>query len=253
LGNASLGLFHTTGSGEPVFYYTLTREGREAPTNTLLRPFLDVQLPDGVGLIFDEEMTGWYFPGQPLPDPPPASGDNPCSFKVRMTIADVNEFVDGYEHEAKLNGSITFSNFGGAPATWPIDDSTSRFHYLRVNPATREAEMNYHLEFEDGQGRRYTLDGRKFMQKDQNSIAEILQDYTTLFAKVADASGKELGSGLLKFRTFENLAAIGNLAAFLASFQVTGTDDPAIQLQARMRFLAFTGQFVGREYNPLAL
>jgi hypothetical protein len=32
---------------------------------------------------------------------------------------------------------------------------------------------------------------------------------------------------------------------------VTGTSDPAIQFQARMRFLAFTAQFVEREYDPL--
>ena len=39
------------------------------PTNTLLRPFLDVQLPDGVGMTFDEQMDGWYFPGQGTPAP----------------------------------------------------------------------------------------------------------------------------------------------------------------------------------------
>ena len=34
---------------------------------------------------------------------------------------------------------------------------------------------------------------------------------------------------------------------------ITGANDPAIQLQARMRFLAFTAQFVEREYDPIAL
>ena len=63
---------------------------------------------------------------------------------------------------------------------------------------------------------------------------------------------RETGTAYLKFRTFEDLAAVGSLAAFLASFQVTGTNDPVIQLQARMRFIAFTAQFVEREYDPLA-
>ena len=62
--NSSLGLFHTETGGEFGFYYMLTRATQAAlPTNTLLRPFLDVQLPDGVGMTFDEEMVGWYFPG----------------------------------------------------------------------------------------------------------------------------------------------------------------------------------------------
>ena len=57
------------------------------PTNTLLQPFLDVQLPDGVGMTFDEKMVGWYFPGEATPAPGregdltiaqriPASGDS---------------------------------------------------------------------------------------------------------------------------------------------------------------------------------
>ena len=66
------------------------------------------------------------------------------------------------------------------------------------------------------------------------------------------AEPRETGTAYLKFRTFEDLAAVGNLAGFLASFQVTGTSDPAMQLQARMRFMAFTAQFVQREYDPLA-
>jgi hypothetical protein len=67
-----------------------------------------------------------------------------------------------------------------------------------------------------------------------------------------DGSLRETGTAYMKFRTFENLAATANLAGFLASFQITGTVDAAIQFQARMRFLAFTAQFVERQYDPLA-
>lgn len=273
-GNSSLGLLHTEADGNFGFYYTLTRAAG-LPTNTLLRPFLDVQLPDGVGMTFDEQMVGWYFPGQPTPAPGragdltiaariPASGDpegaTPCQFQARMTIADVNEFVDGYEHEAQLKGTISFGNFeGNAPATFTMAEPASRFNYLRINQATGEAEMRYHIEFQSTSGQRYAFDGTKYMQKDDGTAAvrDLLGDYTTLYCHVvelmADGSRRETGTALLKFRTFEDLAATANLAGFLASFQVTGTSDPAIQLQARMRFIAFTGQFVEREYDPLAL
>jgi hypothetical protein len=246
------------------------------PTNTLLRPFLDVQLPDGVGMTFDEEMVGWYFPGTPMPVPGrtgdltiaaqmPASGDPPagvaCKFDADMVIRDVNDFVDGYEHEAQLKGTITFGQFEDhAPATFSMDDAASRFHYLRVNPATGEAEMRYHVEFVSTAGRRYALDGTKYMQKDPdapNAIRDLLGDYTTLYSRITellpDGTQRGVGTALLKFRTFEDLAATANLAGFLASFQVTGTSDPAVQLQARLRFLAFTAQFVQREYDPLAI
>ncbi len=280
--NTSLGLFHVEADNQFGFCYMLTRMGvagdewTALPTNTLLQPFLDTQLPDGVGMTFDEQMVGWYFPGEATPTPDragdltigariPAAGDPQgavaCSFAVKMTIGDVNVFVDGVTHEAALQGTITFGQFedlGGATLT--LDANESRFNYLRINPLTREAEMRYHIVFQSPDGRRFQLEGVKYMQKDSsvggNDIAELLQDYTTLYAHVfqimPDGTAKELGTGYLKFRTFENLAATANLAGFLASFQIQGTTDLAIQFQARMRFLAFTAQFVQREYDPLA-
>jgi len=268
--NSSLGLFHTEAGGQSGFYYTLTRvAGKQMPTNTLLRPFLDTQLPDGVGMTFNERMVGWYFPGEGTPAPGrdgdltiaqriPASGDPPgaatCSFQATMTIRDVNEFVDGYEHQAQLSGTISFGQFEGrGPVTFPMDPANSQFHYLRVNLATGEAEMNYHIEFLDGGGRRFMLDGVKYMEKD---VGDPLQDYTTLYCHVAEqqaGGARETGTALLKFKTFEDFAAVENLAGFLASFQIAGTSDPAIQFQARLRFIAFTAQFVQREFDPLGL
>jgi cholesterol oxidase len=276
LGNSSLGMFHTEANGQFGFYYMLTRvAGRDLPTNTLLQPFLDVQLPDGVGMIFDEKMDGWYFPGQGTPAPGrdgdltigariPATGAPAgavaADFSARMTIGDVNEFIDGYEHQAQLSGSIHFAQFEDlGDATFAMDAALSRFHYLRINPATREAEMEYHLEFAAADGRRFAFDGVKYMQKNsgQNAIADLLQDYTTLYCHVrqlfADGTSRETGTALLRFRTFEDLHAAASFAAFLASFQITGTSDPFVQFQARLRFLAFTAQFVEREYDPLAM
>jgi hypothetical protein len=276
----SLGLLHV--EGEPDrrrfgFYYTLTRTAdTKIPGNTLLRPFLETRVPDGVGLIFDEEMQGWYFPGMftskpgrpgdlELPARVPADGAAPagaveCSFKLRMTVRDINEFVEGSAHEAGASGELRFGKFEEyAPAIIVVDPKRSRFNYLRVNEATGEGEMNYHLEFRSIEGRRFIFEGRKYMQKDRSTgpdaVREVLDDYTTLYCHVYESGIqlRELGTALLKFRTFEDLPAIGNLAGFLRSFSATGTTDPLIRLQAQMRFLGFTAQFVQREYDPLAL
>jgi hypothetical protein len=67
-----------------------------------------------------------------------------------------------------------------------------------------------------------------------------------------DRPPTELGTAYLKFKTFEDLAAVRNLTDFLRSFKITGTSDPFLQLQGQMRFLAFTAQFVLREYDPIA-
>ena len=69
--------------------------------------------------------------------------------------------------------------------------------------------------------------------------------------QLKDGTLRETGTAYMKLRTFENLAAVANLAELLASFQTTGTAEAAIQFQAQMRFLAFTAQFVERQYDPL--
>jgi hypothetical protein len=134
---------------------------------------------------------------------------------------------------------------------------------VEVNETTGEAEMRYHLEFASPEGRQFYLEGRKYMQKNTPvgvgavpAVQELLQDYTTLYSHLWERKDGQpdthLGVAYLKFHTFEDLAAVGNLVGFLGSFQVTGTDDPVIQMQARLRFLAFTAQFVQTTYDPLA-
>ena len=273
----SIGIFHSDSEGEFGFYYMLTKTDKKAlPTNTLLSPFLDVYLPDGLSLIFNEEMVGWYFEGARTPAPgrtgdltiaqrvpttgTPAGGVD-CKFDLHMTARDVNEFIDAPEHEAELDGTITFGKFQGASeVTYTVDSQHSRFNYLDVNPATGQAEIRYHLAFATPDGRGFYLNGVKYMQKDSGGglrgMQELLEDYTTLYCHIYETksgqSDTQVGLGYLKFRTFEDLAAVGNLAGFLASFEVTGTKDPVLQIQARMRFLAFTAQFLQLEYDPLA-
>jgi hypothetical protein len=274
LDNLSLGIFHSDPSGNIGFYYMLTRtDMKTLPTETLLKPFLDVYLPDGLSLTFDEEMVGWYFEGATTPPPGdltiadliPTSGKPgtgvDCKFDVKMTARDINEFIDAPEHEAQMQGSITFAKFlGEEQVSYVVDSQNSRFNYLEVNLATGEAEMRYHLVFSRPDGRRFYLEGRKYMQKDSGDalrgMPEVLWDYTTLYCHIYEVkSGQadtQVGLGYLKFKTFEDLAAVGNLVGFVGSFQVTGTNDPVIQMQARMRFLAFTAQFVQITYDPLA-
>jgi hypothetical protein len=275
-GPDSLGLFHletsSGGSAQFSFYYTLRRStANDLPATVFLEPLLNIRLPDGVGMTFAEEMVGYYFPG--LSVPPGREGDlqieakipatgqpegsMECSFQVRMRIADLNEFLESSEHEARVEGTIHAGAFADqGEVTYHLDPLKSSFNYLRVNPETQEAEMLYRLYFRDNQNTEYLFHGRKYMQKDLRGgivgVQEILHDYTTLYCHVTEtASGKELGVGLLKFKTFENVQAIGSFAQFLASFEVTGTSNPVLKAQAKLRFLAFTNQFILREYDPL--
>jgi cholesterol oxidase len=272
----SFGIFHlredpATGQRQFGFYYLLHNTSRAGlPTSRLLDPVLNASLPRGVGLEFDETMEGWYFPDQhvtaggragdlEIRDRIPPGGATPCSFTVTMTVRDMNDFIEGSEHEANLSGTIRFGIFEGhSNAEFAVVPSKSRFNYLRVNPSTGEAEMRYFITFE-ANGRTFTFEGLKYMQKDESgpvrTTREVLDDYTTLYTHVYEdkLTGRvERGTGLVKFRTFEDLHAFGNLAGFLGSFRATGHSDPGVRLLALLKFYPFTGRFVQLEYDPLA-
>lgn len=278
LGPGGVGLFHVDtnpgGSEQFSFYYTLTRStAQEMPASAFLEPLLDIHLPDGLSMTFDEVMTGFYFPGLSVPATRegdegieariPESGNPagavPASFQVHMTVKDMNEFLQSPEHEARLNGTIHFGEFQGqGESSFVIDPDRSYFNYLRVNPETQEAEMRYQIYFQDLQKKDCLFFARKYMQRDWNTpmagVREILHDYTTAYCHLSEeASGKELGVGLVTFKTFQNLPAVESLLNFVKSFKVTGTDNPLIKAQAQLQFLAFTNQFVVREYEPLSL
>ena len=274
-GPPSLGLFQITsdssGRSQFGFDYTLRRsQAGQMPSTVFLEPLLDMRLPDGLHMEFDEQMVGYFFPGFSVSagrvgdlqiearvqaSAPPAGGVG-CSFQVHMLVRDLNEFFEGTEHEAQLSGTIQFGDFPGhGPATFTLDPLKSYFNYLRVNPETEEAEMDYHLYFLDGQKNEYLFFAKKYMQRDPNAkivgMQEVLHDYTTAYCHLTrTATGEELGTSLLKFKTFEDPAAVASFAQFLASFQVTGTDDPKLKAQGQLRFLAFTNQFIIREYEP---
>ena len=276
----SAGLLHTVetedGRQQLGFFYILTRVSQsEVPENTFLRSFLDVFLPSGIGMAFEEQMDGWYLGGfVPAGEGQAAdrviggqarAGDGPpgattCKLNLSLSIVDLNEFIDSEAHEAGVSGTVEFSSWQGGPAaSFRIDNRASRFYYLRVNETSGEAEVVYHLEFDSPAGRRFLFEGRKYMQKDDTGdlrgLREVVADYTTLYARLyelAAGSRAPLGAGLLRFRAFENAAATNSLAEFLLSWRITGTRDLLIQAQARLRFLAFTSRFVQFEYDPLA-
>jgi len=274
-GPGGLGIFQVTrgsnGQSQFGFDYTLTRSvAGEMPATVFLEPLLDIRMPDGLHMEFDEQMVGYFFAGASVPagrtgdlqiearvpaSGVPAGGVS-CSFQVHMFIRDLNEFFEGTEHEAQLSGTIQFGDFPGqGQTTFNIDPLKSYFNYLRINPQTQEAEMDYHLYFQDANKNEYLFFAKKYMQRDPNAnvagAQQVLHDYTTAYCHLTSTGeGKELGTGLLKFKTFEDPAAVASFAQFLASFQVTGTDDPKLKAQGQLRFLAFTNQFVIREYAP---
>jgi cholesterol oxidase len=267
--SGSLGLLHaepaSQGRTRLAFYYLLTRAAAGEKPPGLFDTLLDVRLPAGLGITFEERMEGTVEGGA-------------CHVDLKIEIPDLAGFLADSAHEAACSGTLTFASLPGQGAgTFTVDSKRSRFEYLRLNEATGEAEIVYHLEFTAGE-RHLLFEGRKFMQKDAGgglrAAAEVLEDYTTLHVRILEASAvtaaaaeggagtstlpragaqREIGRGTLRFRTFENTAAVGNLSDFLLSFRVTGTNDPLLKMRARLAFLGLTARFVQEEYDPASL
>jgi hypothetical protein len=265
-GPDSLGVFQrevdASGNARFGFYYWLRRSAlADTPPVSFLRPLLDAHLPEGLGMTFDEEMKGVYFTGFTPPagregdkqiEAKAAAEGTEISLEMKMTARDANEFIEGWDHEARIDGVIRFASFDGQPGTMisTINGPKSYFNYLRINPATEEVEMLYRIYFFTGPGKEYLFRGRKYLQKDGRGIDEIVHDFTTLYGRLTEvATGKEIGSALMKFRTFEDADAKRSFADYLKSFQIIGSDNPFVQARGRLRFMALTNQFVAREYE----
>ncbi|MBS1786094.1 MAG: GMC family oxidoreductase [Acidobacteria bacterium] len=271
-GQDSLGIFQreqdASGKLRFGFKYSLRRSAlTDTPTSGFLRPLLDVRLPEKTGLTFDEKMKGVYF--QSFTPPTGVEGDRQieakssaegtaCELNLRISARDFNEFIEGWDHEARIDGDIRFASFNGqGQMISTINGTKSFFNYLRLNPITQEAEMLYRIYFFTGPGQEYCLHGRKFLQKDndggRSGIREIVHDFTTLYCRLTDVTaGKEIGSALMKFRTFEDADVLRSFSEYLESFRVTGENlNDFVQAQGRLRFMALTNQFVAREYDPV--
>jgi hypothetical protein len=240
------------------FYYTLKRcDAPQLPSQALLSCILERKLA-GVGLRFHEQMDGRYYEGDL--DRSPAhllslstSAGVACRFEVTMNIADLDAFVSSEEHKTELTGIVEIGGFLGEHIEAPLEPG-SYFNYLILNPETDEREMRYHIRFAH-KGRVFVLDGTKLMQRDhKNNLREILEDYTTLFVQIREEnSGAVQGSALMKFRTFESLAAVYSTLNFGLSFTVVGAHHPAQKAAAIAKFNAMTASFILDEYNPSGL
>jgi cholesterol oxidase len=272
----SLDVLISESPGRSSFRYILSRPGSPGMAGpTLLQQYLDIRLPDGIGVSYQEEYTGDYVSGTSqnrgreadlalaerfLSGAGSPGNASPCTVRLTATITDVNDFVEsGIAHEALLRGTISFANFPEVgQASFPVEEGRGSSGYVRINEATGEAEIEYRLEFESQDLRRFVLKGRKYLCRDERgslrTISDCLADYTTLFAHLFErdtaydeAHGeqlRELGAAYLRFNYFQDLVASRNRDAFLSLFTVTGTQDRTLASFAKLRYLAFMGRFL---------
>lgn len=80
----------------------------------------------GLGLEFQETMSGWLGVGQEDFLEGRIVGERehtPLRFDARIIIDDLEKFIHLAEHEARLTGTVTFAPLG-APSPWRTGSST---------------------------------------------------------------------------------------------------------------------------------
>ncbi len=114
----------------------------------------------GVGLQFDESMSGYLGKGETEPSEGAAVGkrrETKIRFDVRITISDLNRFLKVSQHEAELSGTVTCDVIGG---TFTIFDGT--FNLFSRDPEMGMRQMVYPFGFMDADGHVSCLKGEKY-------------------------------------------------------------------------------------------
>ena len=200
----------------------------------------------GLGLEFTESMSGWIGKGKKEYIEGRISGqrkNTPIQFSVKITIDDLDHFINLSNHNARLTGTVSFEPLGN---NIPIEDG--RFNLFSVDPDEEIRHMTYSFRF-SAEGKKYFLHGHKKITDDPGF--DLMEDMTTLFATIFEGTDETCpvyGSGQLFFN-------IQDAPALLASMKVNGTWWLHRKIQAKMAFMSFAWGAVRQEYlrdvNPL--
>lgn len=202
----------------------------------------------GLGLEFQETMSGWLGIGQKDYMEGRIAGEKentPLRFDAKIIIDDLERFINLSDHQARLEGSVTFQPLGGAFAM-----ENGVFNLFSVG-AEGIRHMDYSFRFTAANGKQYFLAGHKNIQDDPGF--DLVGDMTTLFTTVyegADKTAPIYGVGQVFFDLKDS-------PALLASMKVTGAGwwELHKKIQAKAAFMDFAWGKIRQEYlrdvNPL--
>ncbi|MEF8787619.1 MAG: DUF362 domain-containing protein [Planctomycetota bacterium] len=204
-----------------------------------------MNLLKGLGLSFEESMAGHLGVGATDPEAGLQQGqadDTPLRFDARIVIDDLRSFLDVSDHEARLEGTVTFQPLGG---TFEMQDG--RFNLFSIDPETGQRQMVYAFRFTAGDGQTYYLEGHKWITDDPGEV-DVVEDMTRLFTVVhqgKDADAPVYGAGELYFD-------LSDAPELVSSLQITGHPSFWQEVAARIAFASFAfgalrTEYLGRE------
>ncbi|MEZ5343596.1 MAG: GMC oxidoreductase [Acidimicrobiales bacterium] len=189
----------------------------------------------GPGIQFTERMAGWFGLGATTFEDGVERGQadaSPLSFVVTIDVPSI---------EAISRNPATPQHFAGtvdAPALspWPLTISESDFRLKeRVASQAEEWNMTYRMVLTSEEGNQFCFHGHKVIRT--GPLWRGWKETTTLYATIQDASGAEIGRGILTISVADLLKQLGSMTAINAR-RLSG-------LRVKYRFArAFTGTFL---------
>jgi len=194
-------------------------------------PLDDVRIPvggtpapsaPGTGLAFTETMRGSVRNGAVAA---------PTRFRVTVTAPVLADFLDDPAHPMTATGTVHVEDVTGTQGA-KVSGGVVNLLTAGDGPAARQ--MLYTLPFFGADGQPYLLDGVKDV-RDHGGRIDIWGTTTTLHTTVRQGhtpDGPALSSGVLRL-------GIADFLRQLTTVRITGTRNPARQVEALVRFGAF--------------
>ncbi|MEU8176216.1 GMC family oxidoreductase [Microbispora hainanensis] len=191
-------------------------------------------------LWFVEEMRGRLAPGAARRAARGGGAGSSFSFRLTITIDDIDRFLTEPEHEARAEGWIEADMCGGRR---PI--ARGSFNLFVPGETSEQRRMCYRLHFWDADDRPLTLAGRKEIQP--GAPTRLWLDTSTLHARLLEGHVEEDGDEDATVVAAGTLRILpSDLVRMLTTFRTAGPDGAA----AVTRFCRFFLGELWEVYGP---
>ncbi|MBN1982456.1 MAG: DUF362 domain-containing protein [Chitinivibrionales bacterium] len=196
---------------------------------------------DGIGLAFDEMMSGFFSIGQTEPARGAELGkkeNSALKIEVTITIDNLETFLHISEHDGRLAGTITFQPLGTACVI-----RSGSFNLFSVDAVSSHRRMVYEFTFTGNDQKNYFFHGQKEVVSD-HGVADVLKDMTTLHTTIYRVDGEQksiYGAGQIYFD-------MKNAPAMASSMRIIGNATLWQQVAGRCAFLSFAYGELREEY-----
>ena len=202
----------------------------------------------GLGLSFQESMSGWVGVGQTDTSEGLIVGKREntlCGFDLEIDIDDLSQFLSLTEHNASLKGTFTYEPLGGT-----FDISDGMFNLFSVDATTGMRKMIYAFRFIGKDGKTYYFHGHKEIKDDREPF-DVTHDMTTLFSRIYLGENDQAPV----YAAGEIYFDLSDAPSLVNSIKISGATWPWEKVAAFTAFMSFAFGALRQEYlknfNPL--